>query len=51
VVNNGSFGENFIERCARVYKTVKPRTAVDILVYTVEEFEAIKEKNLSLKRR
>lgn len=45
VVKNGRFGKSFIERSARVYKAVKPRTAVDILVYTVEEFNAIKERN------
>lgn len=49
VVNNGRFGESFIERSARVHRAVKPRTAVDILVYTIEEFNAIKEKNPLIK--
>src|SRR5437867_11820925 len=34
--------ERFPERCRRFYETLEPRVGMDVLVYTLEEFEAIR---------
>ena len=40
--------ENFPDRIAALYKILKPRVAVDLLVYTPAEFEEMKENNFFL---
>lgn len=37
--------DRFIDRLERVYNAINPRIAVDILVYTPEEFEEMSSKN------
>jgi len=32
----------FPERCRRFYETLEPRVGMDVLVYTLEEFEAMR---------
>lgn len=34
--------ESFLERCARFYQTLAPTVGMDLLVYTPEEFEALR---------
>lgn len=41
--------ESFLDRIAALYKILKPRVAVDLLVYTPVEFEEMKENNFFLK--
>lgn len=36
--------EPFVERLARIYQELRPRVAADILVYTPEEFEEMRER-------
>lgn len=36
-------GEPFVERCARFYQALAPAVGMDLLVYTPEEFEAMRE--------
>lgn len=36
-------GEPFVERCARFYQALAPAVGMDPLVYTPEEFEAMRE--------
>lgn len=50
VIKEEAGPESFIERNARVYKAVKPRIAVDILVYTPEEFAEMKGRSPFVKR-
>src|SRR2546428_12348973 len=37
-------GEPFVERCARVYQALAPAVGMDLLVYTPQEFEAMRER-------
>jgi len=37
-------GEPFVERCARFYASLEPRTGMDLLVYTPAEFEAMRDR-------
>lgn len=41
--------ESFPERIVTLYKILKPRVAVDLLVYTPAEFEEMKENNFFLR--
>jgi len=34
--------ESFLERCARFYRALTPAVGMDLLVYTPEEFEALR---------
>jgi uncharacterized protein len=34
----------FVERCAEIYRLLKPRVAADILVYTPEEMETMRDR-------
>lgn len=43
VVKNTS--EKFLDRLETFYRHLKPRVGVDILVYTPEEFERMKDEN------
>jgi predicted nucleotidyltransferase len=36
-------GEPFVERCARFYQALAPAVGTDLLVYTGEEFETMRE--------
>ncbi len=36
--------EPFVERLPRIYMALRPRVAADILVYTPEEFEEMRER-------
>jgi predicted nucleotidyltransferase len=40
--------DNFPDRIAALYKKIRPRAAVDLLVYTPAEFEEMKESNIFL---
>jgi predicted nucleotidyltransferase len=42
--------KKFLDRLDEIYSTLIPNVALDILVYTPEEFEAMKSKNVFLKR-
>ena len=35
--------ERFLERCARFYGALEPAVGMDILVYTPDEFEAMRD--------
>lgn len=37
-------GLPFVERMGRIYRQVAPRVAADILVYTPEEWERMRER-------
>ncbi len=37
-------GEPFVERCSRFYQALIPSVGMDLLVYTPEEFEAMRER-------
>jgi len=41
--------ENFPDRIAALYKKIRPKAAVDLLVYTPAEFDEMKESNMFLK--
>lgn len=41
--------DNFPDRIAALYKKIRPRAAVDLLVYTPAEFAVMKESNMFLK--
>ena len=36
--------ERFADRCHRFYVTLEPRVGMDILVYTPEEFEVMRQR-------
>jgi len=36
--------ERFLERCARFYRALEPTVGMDILVYTPDEFEAMRRR-------
>jgi len=36
-------GEPFVERCSRFYQALAPSVGMDLLVYTGQEFEAMRE--------
>lgn len=40
----------FLERIEEFYKKIKPRCGLDLLVYTPEEFEKLKEESPFLKK-
>lgn len=40
--------DNFPDRIAALYKKIRPRAAVDLLVYTPAEFDVMKESNMFL---
>jgi predicted nucleotidyltransferase len=41
--------ESFPDRIAALYKILKPRVALDLLVYTPAEFEEMKENNFFIR--
>lgn len=42
--------KRFLERLEDIYTVIKPRVAVDILVYTPEEFEKLQEESSFIRR-
>lgn len=42
--------KRFLERLEDIYTVIKPRVAVDILVYTPEEFEKLQEESSFVRR-
>lgn len=42
--------ESFLERIETIYKALRPRAAVDMVVYTPDEFAAVKDRNPFLKQ-
>lgn len=42
--------KRFIDRLERIYTAINPQVAVDILVYTPEEFKEMSSKNPLIKR-
>jgi len=44
-------GERFLDRLKRVYELVRPTFAMDLLVYTPEEFARMKEEGNPLIKR
>src|SRR5205809_7547494 len=37
-------GESFVERCARFYASLEPRSGMDLLVYTPREVKTMKDR-------